>query len=162
MVRTILLRVTALPSFFEPVVVRSTPTAQYSEIQSDNPPITKVMMNPPFALKRSDEKEFKFVEQALHQMQDGGLLFTVLPYSAMVRPGSYLNWRKNLLLPYHTLLSVVTFPDDLFYPVGVTSVGVFIKKGIPHPPAQKVLWISCSQRWFIKEQRQTSSQLTSI
>ncbi|MGH2493799.1 MAG: N-6 DNA methylase [Ktedonobacteraceae bacterium] len=136
--------------FLEPVVVRGTPTAQYSEIQSDNPPITKVMMNPPFALKRSDEKEFKFVEQALHQMQDGGLLFTVLPYSAMVRPGSYLNWRKNLLLPYHTLLSVVTFPDDLFYPVGVTSVGVFIKKGIPHPPAQKVLWIRALNDGLLK------------
>lgn len=42
-------------------------------------PITKVLMNPPFALKTSNEKEYKFVNHALSQMQDGGLLFSILP-----------------------------------------------------------------------------------
>ena len=118
------------------------PTAEYKTEQAQNPPVTKVMMNPPFALPRSDDKEYKFVDQALAQMQHGGILFTVLPYSAMVRPGHYKTWRRDVLLPRHTLLAVVTFPGDLFYPaVGVTSVGIFIKKGTPHPRDQKVLWI---------------------
>ncbi|PIN78122.1 DNA methyltransferase [Candidatus Woesearchaeota archaeon CG10_big_fil_rev_8_21_14_0_10_34_12] len=112
--------------------------------------ITKVLMNPPFALKSSDEKEYKFVDYALKQMQDSGLLFSVLPYSCMVKSGSYMQWRKNLL-ENNTLLSVVTFPDDLFYPVGVHSVGLFVKKGISHPKNQKVLWVRALNDGFLKK-----------
>lgn len=112
--------------------------------------ITKVLMNPPFALKSSDEKEHKFIDYALKQMQDGGLLFSVLPYSCMVKSGGYLGWRENLL-DNNTLLSVVTFPDDLFYPVGVHSVGLFIKKGVPHTKKQKVLWIRALNDGFLKK-----------
>jgi len=126
------------------------PTAKYTTEQSSDPPITKVMMNPPFALKRGSDKEYKFVEQALHQMADGGILFSVLPYSAMVRPGAYLTWRNKQLLPHHTLLSVVTFPGDLFYPVGVTSLGIFVRKGVPHNPKSKVLWIRAFSDGLLK------------
>jgi len=116
----------------------------------ENQLITKVLMNPPFALKNSDEKEHKFIDYALKQMQDGGLLFSVLPYSTMVKSGSYLEWRKRLL-ENNTLLSIVTFPDDLFYPVGVHSVGIFIKKGIPHPDDQNVLWVRALHDGFLKK-----------
>lgn len=104
-------------------------------------PVTKVLMNPPFALKKESEKEYKFVNHALEQMEDGGILFSVLQYSVMIKGGGYLSWRKNNLLKYNTLLSVITFPPDLFYPIGVHSVGIFIKKGIPHPEIQNVFWI---------------------
>lgn len=97
---------------------------------SKNPIITKVMMNPPFALKKGDEKESHFIDYALSQMQDGGVLFVIVPISVMVE-GSGKNWRKELL-ENNTLLSVVTFPEDLFYPVSVGTVGVFLKKGITH------------------------------
>ncbi len=65
-------------------------TAKFVTEPSENPPVTKVMMNPPFALKRSDEKEFKFVDHALKQIQTGGVLFSVLPYGTMVRPSRVL------------------------------------------------------------------------
>jgi len=111
--------------------------------------VTRVLMNPPFALRSDDEKEYKFIDAALRQMQDGGLLFSVLPYSAMVKSGDYQLWREQLL-ENHTLLSVVTFPPDLFYPVGVHTVGVFIKKGTAHPADQNVLWIRAINDGFIK------------
>jgi len=95
-----------------------------------NPIITKVLMNPPFALKQGDQKESQFIDYALSQMQDGGILFVVVPISVMVE-SSGKNWRKNLL-ENNTLLSVVTFPEDLFYPISVGTIGVFIKKGVPH------------------------------
>lgn len=97
---------------------------------SKNPIITKVMMNPPFALKKGDEKESHFIDYALSQMQDGGVLFVIVPISVMVE-GSGKNWRKELL-ENNSLLAVITFPEDLFYPVSVGTVGVFLKKGIPH------------------------------
>jgi hypothetical protein len=114
--------------------------ADYVTTEPDRPAITKVMMNPPFSLKRGDEKEYKFIDHAVKQIEHGGLLFSVLPYSTMVRPGAYRTWRKNVLLPKHRLLAVVTLPADLFYPVAVTTVGVFIQKGIPHEKDDKVLW----------------------
>lgn len=145
-----------------PHTVDGIQTAQFATEGTDLPPVTKVMMNPPFALKRSDEKEFKFVDQALGQMEDGGLLFSVLPYSAMVRPGVYHTWRKYSLLPNHTLLAVVTLPPDLFYPVGVTTVGVVIKKGIPHPRKQSVLWVrAITDGLEISKKRRLPSSRTS-
>jgi type I restriction-modification system DNA methylase subunit len=88
-------------------------------------------MNPPFALKKGDEKERHFINYALSQMQDGGILFAIVPISVMVEGGAGKNWRKELL-ENNTLLSVITFPEDLFYPVSVGTIGVFIKKGVSH------------------------------
>lgn len=83
-------------------------------------------------------------------MQHGGTLFSALPYSTMVRPGGYRSWRKNQLLPAHTLLAVVTLPGDLFYPVGVTSVGIFIRKGVPHARGSNVLWVRALNDGLLK------------
>jgi len=125
------------------------PTAKYTTSQSDTPPITKVQMNPPFALKSSDEKEFKFIDHALKQMQYSGLLFSVLPYSCMVKPGVYKLWREQLLQS-NTLLSVVTFPEDLFYPISPQTVGIFVKKGTPHPERQEVYWVRACTDGLLK------------
>ena len=125
-------------------------TAKFVTAPSATPSMTKVMMNPPFSLKRSTEKEYKFVDQALRQMEDGAILFAILPYSALCKPKGYDGWRKKKLLPHHTLLSVVSFPVDVFYPIGVTTVGIFIRKGIPHPQQQSVLWIRATSDGFRK------------
>lgn len=94
--------------------------------------ITKVLMNPPFALKKGDEKERHFINHALFQMQDGGMLFAIVPISVMVEGGAGKNWRKELL-ENNTLLSVITFPEDLFIPsANVGTIGVFVKKGVSH------------------------------
>jgi len=99
--------------------------------ENKTPIITKVLMNPPFALKKGDEKESHFIDYALSQLQDGGLLFAIVPISVMIE-SSGKNWRKELL-KHNSLLSVITFPEDLFNPsASVGTVGIFIKKGIAH------------------------------
>jgi type I restriction enzyme M protein len=115
------------------------------------PPITKVMMNPPFALKKGAEKEYKFIEHALKQMQDEGLLFAVLPISVLVERGTK-GWRKEVLLKNNRLMAVVTFPDDLFYPVSVGTIGLFIKKGEPHNYKEhEVYFARCIEDGFAKK-----------
>lgn len=100
-------------------------------VENDSAIITKVLMNPPFALKTGDEKERHFIDYALSQMQDGGLLFTIVPISTMVEK-SEKHWRANFLKK-NTLLSVVTFPNDLFNPsASVGTIGFFVRKGIAH------------------------------
>ena len=136
---------------FQQNVTSSNNTAIYTtDFKEGYQIITKVMMNPPFALPGSEDEEYKFVDYALKQMQDNGLLFSVLPYSCMVKSGGYLEWRRRLL-ENNTLLAGVTFPEDLFYPIGVHSIGIFIKKGIAHRETQKVLWIRALNDGFLKK-----------
>jgi type I restriction enzyme M protein len=99
--------------------------------ENPSPIITRVLMNPPFALKKGDEKEKHFINYALSQMQDGGILFAIIPISVMVEKQERI-WRADLLKK-NTLLSVITFPEDLFNPsASVGTIGIFIKKGIAH------------------------------
>jgi type I restriction-modification system DNA methylase subunit len=126
--------------FLAPLTRNGVVSAGFVPIQNAKPPITKVLMNPPFALKSSSEKEYKFVNHALNQMSDSGILFSILPSSVMVKGGKSLTWRREILLKNNTLLAVITFPSDLFYPVSQQTIGVFVKKGIPHPKEQKVFW----------------------
>lgn len=113
-------------------------------------PISRVFMNPPFALKESDEKEYRFVEAALESMAEGGLLFAIVPMSVMVEHGKDGAWRRNSLLPHHTLVGVLSFPEELFYPIANQTVGVIIRKGVPHPGDQPVLWIRIVNDGFQK------------
>ena len=125
---------------------RSTPSAEQQAV-------TRVLMNPPFALKTSDEKEFKFVDHALNQMQDGGILFAILPYPVMVRSGIYEHWRRANLLPNNTLLSVITFHRELFYPADIYPLAIVVKKGVPHPHDNPVLWLRALNDGLAKHKR---------
>jgi type I restriction enzyme M protein len=118
--------------------------------EEDRQIITRVLMNPPFALKNSDEMEYKFVDHALEQMVQGGILFSVLPVSVMTESGEERTWREKKLLGNHTLLGVVSFSPELFYPIGVHTLGVFVRKGVPHRPEQKVFWAKLSHDGFVK------------
>jgi type I restriction enzyme M protein len=137
-------------------------TAEYVEenFKERIPPVTKVLMNPPFALKERDEQEHKFVNQALAQMQTGGLLFVVLPYSELIKDGT-LSWRKDELLKDNTLVCVVSFPEDLFYPVADKhTCGVIIKHGIPHDYNRDVLWVKITDDGFVKRKSKRVSKKT--
>lgn len=122
-----------------------------SDEEDRRPPISKVMMNPPFALKKGDEQEYKFIEHALKQMQNGGLLFAVLPISVLVEKGTKV-WRKDVLLKNNRLMAVLTFPEDLFYPVSVGTIGIFIKKGVPHNYEKDHIYFArCTKDGFSKK-----------
>lgn len=100
---------------------------------------TKVLMNPPFALKEDDEKETRFVDNALEQMEDGGLMFVILPSTIMFKGGPSKVWRKTLL-DKNSLKAVIKLPQDLFYPIGVHTSAIIIQKGVPHDREENVFW----------------------
>ena len=125
-------------------------TATFSKEKSKRPPVTRVLMNPPFSLKR--DKEYAFVDHALNQMVQGGILFSILPYSVMAKSGAAKTWRENLLKK-HTLLSVITLPIDIFYPVSCPPVGIFVKQGIPHEKQNKVLWVRAETDGHLKSNK---------
>lgn len=113
-------------------------------------PVRKVLMNPPFSKKNENEKEYRFIQHALAQMETGGLLFAIVPTSVMIKTGKLKKWREQLLRE-NTLKAVVTFPDDLFYPVGTRTVGIFVQKGIKHDyKKSRVLWARIQHDGFVK------------
>ncbi len=146
------------------------PTGEFKRREgnkNESPIITKVLMNPPFALKKSDEKESHFIDYALEQMQDGGHLFAIVPISVLIESGGK-QWRRELLRK-NSLVSVLTLPEELFYPVGVHTVGMFIKKGVPHDFInQKVYFAKANTDGFIKRKgkrifdKQESNRLLEI
>jgi type I restriction enzyme M protein len=124
----------------EKLAVKNHSSATFCETHPEpgDEAITRVLMNPPFG---QGGKEFKFVSRALALMEDGGLLFALLPLDQMCGASDEYVWRKDELLREHTLLAVVTFPDELFYPAAQKQVvGIVVKKGIPHPKEQFVFW----------------------
>ncbi len=127
-------------------------TGKYVAVNKSHiPVISKVLMNPPFALKTKDDKEYKFVNHALKQMQDKGLLLSVLPTAEMLQKGQYKQWRNDLL-ESNTLLTVITLPSDVFYGAnaGTNTLMIIVKKGIPHKKNQKVLWLRAIKDGFVK------------
>jgi type I restriction-modification system DNA methylase subunit len=101
-------------------------------------------MNPPFA-KGDDAKEYLFVKRALTMMEDGGILFSLVPLGAMFREGDEQVWRKSDLLAHNTLLAVVSLPERLFVPAANKQVlAIVVKKGTRHPEGQPVFWARVS------------------
>ena len=84
-------------------------------------------------------------------MPDGGLLFSLLPLDCMFGANDEKVWREHDLLADNSLLAVVSFPDELFYPAAMKQViGVFIRKGFPHPKKQPVFWARVADDGHIK------------
>jgi len=137
-------------TFIEPRTIKGHASGQFSEqaAESGSEPITRVLMNPPFA---QGGKEYRFVSRALSLMADGGLLFSLLPLDSMFGAHEEKVWRSDELLKKHTLLAVVTLPDELFYPAALKQVvGVVIKKGVPQPKDQPVLWARIVNDGYLK------------
>jgi len=129
-------------------------SAKYAENvkdgKQDGKVVTKVLMNPPFSKKSEKEREYRFIQHALNQMEDGGILFAIVPTSVMIKTGKVREWREKLLNE-NTLLSVISFPEDLFYPVGIRTAGIFVKKGKKHNyEKDRILWARVQNDGFVK------------
>lgn len=123
--------------------VSGSPTAQFAagDPIAGREPITRVLMNPPFALQGGVEQEYKFVRRALSLMKDGGLLFSLVPMDCMFGARDEKTWRQDELLRFNTLMAVITLPYDLFVPAAQKQVAaIIVRKGHPHPAGQPVFW----------------------
>ena len=125
------------------------PTARFVDNPCAEPPVTRVLMNPPFTRKNSVTKDYEFVTYALGQLQKHGLLFSVLPYAIMCKGGVAKMWREEVLKK-NTLLVVVTLPIDVFYPVSAPPVCIVVRKGVRHKPEQMTLWVRAETDGHLK------------
>ncbi len=114
--------------------------------------ITRVLMNPPFAML---EEEYRFIDHALSQIVDGGLLFAILPTSTMTSTSNgrgEISWRKQLL-QRHTLKAVIKLSDDLFLPnTHKGTYAIIIEAHKPHGN-KKVFWAIMDDGFSMKKSK---------
>lgn len=139
-------------------------SAAYADKQSPGgeESVTRVLMNPPFALRGSVEKEFRFVTHALSQMADGKILLALIPLNVLFGSNEEKVWRRDELLAKHTLLSVISLPEGLFLPAAKKQVAcLIVKKGIPQSKDQPVFWARVAHDGYVmsKSKRLPAAEL---
>lgn len=94
------------------------------------------LINPPFSQKGAGLHELDFVEALLASLVPSGRAVAVLPMSCAIEPHSV----RTRLLQHHTLVAVMSLPNDLFTPVGVIACAMVFEAHRPHATAEQKTW----------------------
>ncbi|MEW1587724.1 N-6 DNA methylase [Micromonospora vinacea] len=97
---------------------------------------TKGLLNPPFSQKGERQHELDYVKAMMDMLTPGGLGVAVVPMSCAIAPHP----ARNRLLNEHTLVATMSLPDELFYPVGITTCALVLRAGEPHEDANEPTW----------------------
>ena len=88
----------------------------------------KAFLNPPFSQK--NEPEFLFINAAMETLEPEGILAAVV-YAGVFCDDEHALWRKEFLRK-HTLLAIISLPEELFYPTAAPTSILITKAHIPH------------------------------
>jgi len=97
----------------------------YPSIQTD-----VALLNPPFPhKKKTDTPTTDFIDRAMLNLRNKGLVASIVPYSLLVKVGE---WHRRILRN-NKLLFVATLPPDLFDPYATFNTAIIVlQKGIRH------------------------------
>lgn len=96
-------------------------------------------LNPPYKSKKTKVEEWEFVLNNLAALERDGICIAIIPMSCVINTtGTILELKKRLLCN-HTLLAVMSMPEELFHnsKVNVPTCIVVIRAHIPHAADQK-------------------------
>jgi predicted RNA methylase len=96
---------------------------------------TKAFLNPPFSQR--DEPEYRFIDMTMEYLEVGGLLAAVV-YAGIFADEDHKIWRQEFLR-HHSLLAVISLPEDLFYPTSAPTSIMIARAHIPQGIEGKVL-----------------------
>ena len=103
------------------------------------------IINPPYAQKKEDEHELKFVEKMLDSLQPWWIWIAIIPLNKLVKDDDKTSLLKYNILKKHTLIWWFSMPDDLFYPVWVVTWVIVFRSWKPHDKNVK------SRFWYRKK-----------
>jgi len=89
---------------------------------------TRAYLNPPFS--QEDEPEKLFIDASMDALAPDGILAAVV-YAGVFADDEHKAWRKEFLAK-HTLLGVISLPEDLFYPTAAPVSIIIARAHIPH------------------------------
>lgn len=88
---------------------------------------TRAYLNPPFS--QEDEPERRFIDQAMEALEPEGVLATVVK-AGIFADDEHKEWRQQFL-KRHTLLAVISLPEDIFYPTAAPTSIMLAKAHVP-------------------------------
>jgi len=103
-------------------------------------------LNPPYSQESSEESEFKFIEQNLECLEKNSYCVAIVPMGCALSQ----DIMKKQLLEKHSLLSVMSMPDELFYPVGTVTCIIIFKAHVPHDYNKEVWFGLWKDDGFVK------------
>lgn len=95
---------------------------------------TRAFLNPPFS--QDNEPERDFVNAAMDSLEPGGILTAVVA-AGIFADDEHRNWRREFLRN-HSLLAMISLPEDLFYPTSAPTSILMAKAHIPQNPTHPV------------------------
>lgn len=123
---------------------------------------TKAFLNPPFS--QDDEPEKDFLDEAMETLKPEGMLAAVV-YAGIFADDPHKKWRKQFLRK-HSLLAMISLPEDLFYPTAAPTTIVIAKAHIPMEPNSKVLmarvWNDGFEKLKSRRVKRQGSQLPEV
>ncbi|HLO86668.1 MAG TPA: N-6 DNA methylase [Nostocaceae cyanobacterium] len=96
---------------------------------------TKAFLNPPFSQR--NEPEYRFIDMAMECLGVGEILASVV-YAGIFADDDHKTWRKEFLRK-HSLLGIISLPEDLFYPTSAPTSIIIACAHIPQPNNQKIM-----------------------
>ena len=85
-------------------------------------------LNPPYAKKKEGSAELNYVLNCLEFLEKNGLCIAIVPIRCAIKPSAL----REQLLKKHTLLAVMSMPDELFAPIGMNTCIMVFKAHVPH------------------------------
>src|SRR3989344_267815 len=85
-------------------------------------------INPPYSQKGESLHEWDFVSRMLDGLQQNAIGVAIVPMSLAIAPHP----ARDRLLKEHRLESVMSMPDELFYPIGVVTCIMIFTSHVPH------------------------------
>lgn len=96
----------------------------------------RAFLNPPFS--QQDEPERDFIDASMDSLIQGGLFIGVI-YAGIFADEENALWRSKFM-DKHTILAMVSLPDELFYPNASAITTIMIAKAhVPQPDNSKIL-----------------------
>lgn len=105
-----------------------------SSIKNIEDTFSKAFLNPPFSQEGEPERDF--IDGSMAALEPDGLLAVVVK-AGIFADGDNKAWRKEFTRN-HTVLGMISLPEDLFYPTAAPTSILLAKAHIPHPNNQSV------------------------
>ena len=96
---------------------------------------TRAFLNPPFSQRGEPERDF--LDASMNALEPEGILTAVVA-AGIFADDEHKNWRARFL-KNHSLLAMISLPDDLFYPTAAPSSLLIAQAHVPQVPKKAVL-----------------------
>ncbi|MGA8362989.1 MAG: N-6 DNA methylase [Solirubrobacteraceae bacterium] len=95
---------------------------------------SRAFLNPPFS--QEDEPEIDFIDAAIDALEPDGLLAAVV-YAGVFADDQHRQWRESFLLR-HSLVGMISLPEDLFYPTAAPTSIVIARAHVPTADTSRI------------------------